>query len=1373
MRTPLLLLLLATAMVGLGDTITWQDDFESGDFRGGNWKPADKRAFVSKLSADTGKYGVELQGSTGFERAFNAAGLRNIRIAFACRTELVDVDDRILVDWYDGEHWHRLGEKYSPQWTRVSYKLGPDANNNPFVKVRVRLSTIAYKGAAYFDDFAIISDTDGSRPPVPPADCIPPNKSDNVPVRQELTWQAGIDADGYEFILTDDKSAVRQGRINVSGILLRTNSIRPGNLAGGTTYYWQVNAFNKNGSVLGSVWSFTTTKQPDPGSAKPTANAGGPYSAQPGEIIYLDASGSTDPDDDIVAYDWDIDGDGEFDDAIGPRFQLAERRVGARMVHVRVRDAAGATDVASAVVSVKLDDVIDWLNEQNVSIDGNTVRKTSGTGWSAGAYSHRSLTEDGYLAVRGSWGGKRMVGLARRDMGPQPFGIDYAFYMNDRLLEIFERGKQRGSYGGFRPGEDLRIEIQEGDVIYWRGEEELRRVEGAVPRSGFSFNADLSIETINAEVQRIRLVMPPPEPPRISGYRAGDPDNLDTFYSAGDSVEIRFHRATNMGGFEAGQVIDQDTIDRMFTFSPPPGSRYQGKWLSNEVFALEILQASAVEPTIGAATVRVAGRQPILHSRMVLPADSAESPPLNGHWGSIMVHWTAGKHVRIDGQEVMREALREAWDAGARSHRKMGDGAYFETRIDSRGKSRMIGLTKDLGDYHFRVLKHAFFLHASGALEAFQDGAQRGNLGQYAAGDTLRMEIHGQEIHYLRNGRLLRRALIDPADLPAHVGAIIKSPGGRFLDTKLVLPDPPVPHIAEFVASDPDASEPGFTVRDTITIIFDRPTNRPDLPMNELFEFVPALSNGFTGRWIDARRYRITGDGAAPEIGTQAVAPIGDIYHAGSQVRADPGAVTLSGSYQHSRDPLPVVDIRSSGPDPDLWQLVNGSGMRGDRHDANPAHMWLAKSASPNVVLDLGEVCSVAQMAIWNRNSGAGDAMGRVELSVSLDGEQWAPAANLQLRAGKGTEPVAADYISINSDCRYLSLRTHSAAPVGLSELRIFGQPSRAHSWLDPKLRATIANAQLEAVIQGGRLCELRNRLDGSAFVRIAPESLPGSLAGINFTAATSMQSATANSVTTVHSWPDGQKVRMTWILAGDELQLRTEAQTTRLAGIDIVNHKLVTVDFHGYGHTRGRHGRQRPLALLAGKESGWIVFAGDGLGSIERQPEAIATSEREVRIRAYSGDWRMALTPYRAELPLTPLAKRPAWIAAVTGHLQQPSDDVIAAETLLGPIADSTALTTAVAQGYRTIADSAAIGLEQAVEAGASVLLVDLAKVPEARERFPNVPLMVRGLPEIDVTFSLIEREMGHELGAFLLAPYRIGISTRPASLDLNTLIK
>ena len=74
-----------------------------------------------------------------------------------------------------------------------------------------------------------------------------------------------------------------------------------------------------------SSWSNGLTVTITDPNIPPTADAGGPYYGDVGENIQLDGSGSNDPDGTITLYEWDLDNDGEYDDATGanPTYSLS------------------------------------------------------------------------------------------------------------------------------------------------------------------------------------------------------------------------------------------------------------------------------------------------------------------------------------------------------------------------------------------------------------------------------------------------------------------------------------------------------------------------------------------------------------------------------------------------------------------------------------------------------------------------------------------------------------------------------------------------------------------------------------------------------------------------------------------------------------------------------------------------------------------------------------------------------------------------------------------------------------------------------------------------------------------------------------------
>ena len=84
----------------------------------------------------------------------------------------------------------------------------------------------------------------------------------------------------------------------------------------------------------------------------PVADIGGPYTASEGENFTLDASGSYDPDDDIVSYEWDLDDDGAYDDGTGVTTTVAFDDNGVYAVGLKVTDGYGDYDTDSTSVTV-------------------------------------------------------------------------------------------------------------------------------------------------------------------------------------------------------------------------------------------------------------------------------------------------------------------------------------------------------------------------------------------------------------------------------------------------------------------------------------------------------------------------------------------------------------------------------------------------------------------------------------------------------------------------------------------------------------------------------------------------------------------------------------------------------------------------------------------------------------------------------------------------------------------------------------------------------------------------------------------------------------------------------------------------------------
>jgi hypothetical protein len=130
-----------------------------------------------------------------------------------------------------------------------------------------------------------------------------------------------------------------------------------------------VTVHNHGASTSGQLWSFITQDEDDSNgddngnggsnngngeNEPPIAESGGPYSGTPGEEITFDGTGSYDPEETDLHYQWDFDGDEEFDTdwLTSSTVTHAYYEPGVYTVILKVRDIEGLTDTNVTTVTI-------------------------------------------------------------------------------------------------------------------------------------------------------------------------------------------------------------------------------------------------------------------------------------------------------------------------------------------------------------------------------------------------------------------------------------------------------------------------------------------------------------------------------------------------------------------------------------------------------------------------------------------------------------------------------------------------------------------------------------------------------------------------------------------------------------------------------------------------------------------------------------------------------------------------------------------------------------------------------------------------------------------------------------------------------------
>lgn len=106
----------------------------------------------------------------------------------------------------------------------------------------------------------------------------------------------------------------------------------------------------------------------------------------------------------------------------------------------------------------------------NMTATGNNLSKNGANGWDGGAASYQMVGDQGYVAtIVNETNTARMFGLSTTNTNASFNTIGYAIYlMSNGNLRIYESGTNRGNFGPYSNGDELRIAVESGVVNYYQ-----------------------------------------------------------------------------------------------------------------------------------------------------------------------------------------------------------------------------------------------------------------------------------------------------------------------------------------------------------------------------------------------------------------------------------------------------------------------------------------------------------------------------------------------------------------------------------------------------------------------------------------------------------------------------------------------------------------------------------------------------------------------------------------------------------------------------------------------------------------------------------------------------------------------------------------
>jgi len=400
---------------------------------------------------------------------------------------------------------------------------------------------------------------------------------------------------------------------------------------------------------------------------------------------------------------------------------------------------------ASACAQVKEDVAWQAGSLNNVQATASTLSKYGGSAWDGGAASWNTVGNNGYLQfTAGETNKARMVGLSNAYTSTSYTTIPFAWYLtNGGVLQIYESGSYRGSYGAYVTGDVLKISVEAGVVKYYKNGV-LQYISSGAPT--LPMLVDVSIYDKGGTVTGATVVNYSTDVFTATASNAGSSPGYQ-WYLNGSPVGTNSNTYTNTS-LNAGDVVNCVLTPNIAGCSPLTVT-------SNNVTA-----AAAASPNMDfyiQGTATAAGCNSVIEQ----------------------VDWNTSSlstGVSASANNLSKFQIN-GWNGGAASYNTVSNNGYFQFTAGETNKSRMAGLSTAHTSSSYATIQYAWYLTSSGSLQIYESGSSRGGYGTYTTGDILRITVESGVVKYYKNGVLEYISQTAPT-LPMLVDVSINDAGG-------------------------------------------------------------------------------------------------------------------------------------------------------------------------------------------------------------------------------------------------------------------------------------------------------------------------------------------------------------------------------------------------------------------------------------------------------------------------------------------------------------------------------------------------------------------------------------------------------------------